>query len=362
MYENPKYVYYRNKKIPGWWEDYLPKEQNPYKKTDTLTLEIGCLANYWHIHSSNKHPNYRGAEACNFVHDMVCKRFGEAFLTSGWYSGGRKGKKIYHDSNHISYDNAYIGDDQKIHIKNAQKYYEDVIIFVQNVLREISRNHYQSGNDYEARHFFPYATDAEIEQSRIEAEKRKIRTEKYKEELVEYVKSEDFFISEISFEQVHFNAQYGYDDGWFNVGFSFGKISTNCDETKGKLTIVVDKPRLYGANHNRKNRTMATKILDVPYCIYFRGKNTKDVNPVILTVPKDKVSATVKQKIGEVCNQAMEVYNKEHIDIIENRCCTPIDRYYPYNIFLDNQIGKLNLIYRENLFLFERNRLLKLCW
>lgn len=46
MYENPKYVYYRNKKIPGWWEDYLPKEQNPYKKTDTLTLEIGCLADY----------------------------------------------------------------------------------------------------------------------------------------------------------------------------------------------------------------------------------------------------------------------------------------------------------------------------
>lgn len=64
MYEEAKYTYYRKKKIPGWWIDYLPNETNPYKKTDTLTIYTGCLAEYWHIHSSNKHPNPRGVEAC----------------------------------------------------------------------------------------------------------------------------------------------------------------------------------------------------------------------------------------------------------------------------------------------------------
>ena len=28
MNDNPKYVMYRNKRIPRWWEDYLPEEKN----------------------------------------------------------------------------------------------------------------------------------------------------------------------------------------------------------------------------------------------------------------------------------------------------------------------------------------------
>ena len=156
MYKEQGYLIYRNKRIPAWWADYLPEENNPYKDTDTLTLEQGCLSDYWHIHSSNKHPNYRGAEACNFVHDMIYKRFGGVFLTPVYYTwGGRKGEDSYHEPEHLVYKNAYIGEDRKIHIKNAKQYYEDVVNFVQNVLREIAKNHYQSGNSFDAREFFP---------------------------------------------------------------------------------------------------------------------------------------------------------------------------------------------------------------
>ena len=45
--ETPKYFMYRNKRIPEWWKWYLPNENNPYKKEDTLTLEKGCLCDYW---------------------------------------------------------------------------------------------------------------------------------------------------------------------------------------------------------------------------------------------------------------------------------------------------------------------------
>lgn len=89
MYNEPEYIIHRNKKVPGWWGDYLPEEKNPYQAADTLTLEKGYLSNYWHIYSSNKHPNYKGAEACNYVHDMIYKRFGGAFLTSQYCGGAR---------------------------------------------------------------------------------------------------------------------------------------------------------------------------------------------------------------------------------------------------------------------------------
>ena len=91
MYNNEdktNYVMYRNKRIPEWWIDYLPDETNPYSHQDELILEQGCLSNYWHIHSSNKHPNFRGAEACNKVQEMVYLRFGGAFLTSKSYRYG----------------------------------------------------------------------------------------------------------------------------------------------------------------------------------------------------------------------------------------------------------------------------------
>ncbi len=98
MYDEAKYVYYRNKKIPGWWEFYLPDKINPYKKTDTLTLHTGCLTDYWHIHSSNKHPNPRGVEACNYVQNMIYNRFGGAFLSPEWqYTGSHRGQIIYHE-------------------------------------------------------------------------------------------------------------------------------------------------------------------------------------------------------------------------------------------------------------------------
>lgn len=137
---------------------------------------------------------------------MIYNRFGAAFLSPEWqYSGGRQGQTTYNDKEHIVYKNAYIGEDKHIHIKDAYQYYEDVVSFVRQVLREISRNHYQSGNSYNASDFFPPNTDA-----------------------------------------------------------------------------------------------------------------------------------------------AMEKYNNGHIDLIENNNCTPTWRYYPQNIFLDNKIKKLKLVYREN--------------
>lgn len=212
MYKDSGYIMYRNKRIPGWWEDYLPKEKNPYQATDTLTLEKGCLSDYWHIHSSNKHPNYRGAEACNFVHDMIYKRFGGAFLTSQYYlGGGRQGERSYHEPEHLVYKKAYIGDDGKIHITDAKQYYEDVVNFVQNVLREIAKNHYQSGSDYEASSFFPFATDAQIEKNRKEAEERKAKAEAYRIRLENYVISEAFFVDTLEHEKVKFNADYDWE-------------------------------------------------------------------------------------------------------------------------------------------------------
>ena len=142
MTDLPKYVTYRNKRIPSWWEIFLPNEQNPYKSGDTLTLLPGCLSDYWHIHSSNKHYNPKGAEACNAVQRMVYERFGGAFLTSPFRTGygGHRGQTIYNEPMHLVYENAYLSD-ERIHIKNASD-------------------------------FFPYETDAQIEKVHQEHQMR----------------------------------------------------------------------------------------------------------------------------------------------------------------------------------------------
>lgn len=345
MFNESKYVLYRNKRIPGWWEDYLPKEANPYQATDTLTLEKGCLSNYWHIHSSNKHPNYRGAEACNFVHEMIYHRFGGAFLSGCGVGGGRKGEHSYYEPEHIVYKNAYIGEDGKIHIKNAKQYYEDVVSFVQNVLREIAKNHYQSGWDYEARDFFPFATDGQIEENRKKAKEAAVKAEAYRIQLQEYVTSEKFFLDKFEYESVKFTADYDWDDGWFNVYFVFSGIKCNVDSEIGDIIIVVDVPKMFHGDSKQKNTALAIKELEIPYCLYLRGKEMSYIN---VTIPLDKVKENVKTTIQEACTEAMEEYNKEHIDMIEYVNCNNVHRYYPYNMFLDNQIGKLKLKYREN--------------
>ncbi|MBR1477232.1 MAG: hypothetical protein IJ608_04625 [Lachnospiraceae bacterium] len=180
MYDTPKYVYYKNKRIPGWWKDYLPDEGNPYNDKDTLTLTQGCLSDYWHIHSSNKHYNPRGAEACNAVQKMVYEYFGGAFLSDSFRVGfgGHRGQVIYHEPTHLNYKNAYLETRKGIiyiHIKNARLYYDNVCTFVQNVLQMISSNHMQSGNDWDALAFFPSHTDAQIEKMKKEFQLRNER-------------------------------------------------------------------------------------------------------------------------------------------------------------------------------------------
>lgn len=343
-----KYTYYRNKRIPNWWTYYLPEEKNPYKDKDTLTLEKGCLSAYWHIHSSNKHPNYRGAEACNFVHSLIRERFGGVFLTSNYfYLGGRKGEKDYNEPEHLVYSNAYIGDDGKIHIKNAKRYYEDVIIFVMNVLGEIAKNHMQSGNSYDAREFFPYATDQAREKNRIEAERKRVNTIKLKEELISSMQNKEFMLDIFECEKTSFDACYDFEDGWFNVNFSFKEIKTNLESEDIKVRIVVDFPSLFHAERNKKDKRKATKELQLNFGCYYEKQSTKDTNFISLPIPEDKVTDRVKIRINELCNAAMETYNETHMNIIENTNCKPIWRYYPYNIFLDNNIGRLKLMYKE---------------
>lgn len=343
MYEEPKYTYYRNKRIPIWWSYYLPDEINPYQTMDTLTLERGCLADYWHIHSSNKHPNYRGAEACNFVHEMIRNRFGGAFLTSKFhFTGGRQGERSYHEPDHLVYKNARLGDDEKIHIKNARQYYEDVISFVQSVLREISKNHYQSGNNYNAHDFFPYQTDAEIAES-IEREKiRKENTKKLQAELEQYILGDTFFIDIFEFKTVRFNASYSTDDGWFNVNFNFKELTTNIAPENGSVRIVINMPDIYYPCSKNKNPNPPTKVMNIPYCLYFYNKPSEDTNTVIITIPGVKISEPVKQKINLACSQAMEEYNREQ------EYSRGQEYRRGYHFFLDNNIGTLNLFYKEN--------------
>lgn len=345
MNNEKSYTYYRNKRIPDWWEIYLPKEINPYKHTDTLTLKKGCLSKYWHIHSSNKHPNFKGAGACNFVHGLIRERFGGVFLTGGYYSGGRQGEISYHEPDHIVYKNAYIGDDNNIHIKNAKLYYEDVIRFVMNVLSEIAKNHMQSGHGYNASEFFPYATDQAIEKNRIEAERKRVNTVKLKEELINLMLDDEFMLDVFECENTTFDACHDIEDGWFNVKFSFKGIKTNLDSEEVSIRIVVDIPALFHAERNKKDKSKATKELQLNFCFYYERQLTKDTNFISLPIPEDKVEDDVKASINERCNAAMEAYNETHMDIIENTNCMPVWRCYPYNIFLDNNIGRLKLIY-----------------
>lgn len=345
------YTYYQNRRVPEWWIWYLPEEKNPYKASDTLTLEKGCLSDYWYIHSSNKHPNHRGVEACNFVHSLIRERFGGAFLSNGYcYHGlGRRAGvlKIYREPDHLVYENAYIGEDGNIHIKNAKKYYEDVTRFVMNVLGEIAKNHMQSGNSYNASEFFPYSTDQQIEKDRIEAERKRDNTIRIKEELVKQMQERTFCLEEFVCEKVRFDACHDFEDGWFNVHFSFEGMKTNLDSDMDRIKIVVDFPSLFHADLKKKDGKRATKVLDISFGFYLERKATKDTNSITLPLAEDKVSESVKNMINDLCNGAMENYNETHINMIENKNCTPIWRYYPYNIFLDNQIGRLKLTYKE---------------
>ena len=160
---NKGYANYRGKRIPEWWKHYLPEEKNPYNKDDTLTLEKGCLSDFWHIHCSNKDRNYIGVESCNAVQKMIHDEFGGAFLApANWHWAGHQGQKEYDDDNHLIYRYAHL-DNKHIHIEKAWQYYEDVVSFMLNILQMISSNHIQSGADYYASDFFPYYTDREIE-------------------------------------------------------------------------------------------------------------------------------------------------------------------------------------------------------
>lgn len=341
------YTYYLNRRVPEWWIIYLPEEKNPYKDSDTLTLKKGCLSGYWHIHSSNKHPNYRGAEACNFVHGLIRERFGGAFLSGGYYSGGRRGERSYHEPEHLVYKNAYIGEDGNIHIKNAKKYYEDVTRFVMNVLGEIAKNHMQSGNSYNASEFFPYSTDQQIDKNRIEAERKRVNTIRLKEELIKQMQESAFCLDEFICERASFDAYYGWEDGWFNVNFSFEGMKTNLDSDLDRIKLIVDFPSLFHAHSKQKDRKRATKVLEIDFGFYLGRKATKDTNSITIPLAEDKVSESVKNLINALCNTAMEDYNETHIEMIESTNCTPVRRYYPYNIFLDNKIGRLKLIYKE---------------
>ena len=345
------YAYYRNRRVPGWWIDYLPEEKNPYKASDTLTLQKGCLSDYWYIHSSNKYPNYRGVEACNFVHSLIRERFGGVFLSND-YNYHRLGRragtlKTYREPEHLVYENAYIGEDGNIHIKDARKYYEDVTRFVMNVLGEIAKNHMQSGNSYNAREFFPHSTDQQIEKNRIEAERKQLNTINLKEKLIEQMQENVFRLEDFSCEKSSFNAFYCWEDGWINANFSFEKMKTNLDSDMDKIKIIVDFPSMFHADLKKKDRKRATKVLEISFGFYLERKATKDTNSITIPIAEDKVSERVKSMINTLCNMAMEDYNETHIEMIENTNCTPVWRYYPYNIFLDNQIGKLKLTYRK---------------
>lgn len=108
---------------------------------------------------------------------------------------------------------------------------------------------------------------------------------------------------------------------------------------------MVDVPRLFQGNHNKKNPALATKEKKIPFCFYLWGK---EFHHVLAAVPGEKVSDSIKAEIHEVCNQAMEDYNKEHIDILDAGSSILNRDYYPENFFLDNQIGKLKLVYTDD--------------
>lgn len=147
--EQPKYSRYRGERILTWWLDYLPDEKNPYNKGDKICLELGCLNEYWHTHSSNKHRSYKGVEACNYVQDMIAEEFGQAFLVNKVWAG-HQGEKFYRDRTHVTYkyaqiqmnDSSFNNDEGYILITDAHQYYEDVIIFIKKVLKNVMKNHF----------------------------------------------------------------------------------------------------------------------------------------------------------------------------------------------------------------------------
>lgn len=136
---------YRGQSFPLWWEEYLPAENNPYEKDDTLTLEPGCMKDYWYFHSSNRHPNYKGRESQKLVQGLALAWFGSVFTSGLPYSVGAEGYK-----NCIRCKYARIGEDRKIHIDDAYNYYEYVIKFVMAVLREVSMSHLPSADPFYA--------------------------------------------------------------------------------------------------------------------------------------------------------------------------------------------------------------------
>ena len=69
-----------------------------------------------------------------------------------------------------------------------------------------------------------------------------------------------------------FNACYGYEDGWFNVNFSFEGLKTNLDSDKDKIKIVVDFPSLYHADLQKKDRKQATKVFEIKFGFYLERK------------------------------------------------------------------------------------------
>lgn len=367
---------YNGEYVPNWWLNYLPDEKNPYKHTDTLTIKKGELKDFWHIHSSNKYPNPDGIEDCEFVQRMLYRRFGGAFLSN--YDGSTWGRwvneeKKYREPNHLTYENAYL-DEHSIHIKDAHKYYEDVRQFMLDVLHEVTIYRMQS-TVYGISSFFPYRTDAQIEEDRKKYELKKQRTEEYRQKLSEIINGDDFFINEVKFADIEFStAFFGDDDFWFNTYFT--TVGFEADQkfryASLKVCFIIECGCLCDWNHKKKDKSKATKTLKIYYCL-FAQSNRKlnsfenapdtvdtevlDIFPTTIIVPKSRIGANIESVLLDGCTKAMDKYNAEHTEAKtrevmysgHGQYTRRNEIYYDSNIFLDNNIGKLKLEYKENI-------------
>ena len=349
MNAEPKYTMYGKRKVPAWWTYCLPRnQQNPYKDSDTLTLDKGCLSEFWHIHSSNKHPRPKGIQATEFAQKLVRDRFGGAFVTPVF--GGTFGKwKARHiqEPDHLVYENAYLDEQGKIHIKNAKKYYNDVVNFMIDLLRQISANHLPSADYGDGEDFFPSRTDAEIIEDRKKAELRRENTALLKQKLQAMIDDESFLIGRIEFERVSFSARHSIDDGWFNEEFKFS-VFTDQDTENTQINILVDFPRLPSCRHEKKDLSKAVRTCKMNYCFYLHYSRSRDAGHVTLPIPSEKIAEEVKAAVSEACNKAMKEYNEAHTEPEILQTSSGDRTRYPENIFLDNNIGNIELVYKLN--------------
>lgn len=186
----------------------------------------------------------------------------------------------------------------------------------------------------------------------------------------EYINSDEFFVDteKFDFEKAEFRADYFWDDRWGSETFRLTKeykdeeVKKNGfdhfyvssidqpeirEDCKDQICFTVQVPHLYNGSLRKKDPSKARRLLRVQYHFLF-VRTSEKFYKIQLTIPENKVSEELKNKINECCKAAAQEYIRKNIEPKPGHFTSfSGEPYYPYNFLLDNGYCGVEMVYDD---------------